>query len=180
PIASRRGIPVSGPERTLLEGCAFLGPLIIGKALDSAIRSNLTSVDRVWLMLANEGGRGVKGTKRMREVLRQRVHDTATDSGSEFELLYHMQKALLPRPELGYELFADSGRRVPDFIWPGRGKAVEVDGIDAHSSADRLDDDLTRQNDLMDVGLQIRRFSARQIRRDPTGVVDQIRQFLEA
>lgn len=180
PRAETQGIPVSGPERTLLECCRFLGPLTIGKAVDSAIRRRLTSVDRVWLMLANEGGRGVKGTKRMRRVLQDRIHDTATDSGAEFELLYHMQKALLPRPELGFELFGASGRRVPDFIWPDRGKAVEVDGIDAHNSADRLDDDLVRQNELMDIGLQIRRYSARRIRRDPAGVVEQIRQFLEA
>lgn len=180
PTAASNGIPVSGPERTLLECCRFLGPLIVGKALDSAIRRNLTNIDRMWLMLTNEGGRGVTGTRRMRLVLRQRVHDTATDSGSEFELLYHMQKALLPKPELGFELFAASGRRVPDFIWPDRGKAIEVDGVDAHDSADRLDDDLMRQNELMDLGLEIRRFSGRRIRRDPVGVVEQIRQFLEA
>jgi very-short-patch-repair endonuclease len=77
-------------------------------------------------------------------------------------------------------LFAASGRRVPDFIWPDRGKAIEVDGVDAHDSADRPDDDLMRQNELMDLGLEIRRFSGRRIRRDPVGVVEQIRQFLEA
>lgn len=116
----------------------------------------------------------------MREVLKDRFHDTATDSGAEFELLYHMQRGGLPRPELGFELHTESGRRVPDFIWPDRGKAVEVDGVDAHNSADRLDDDLIRQNDLMNMGLEIRRFSARRIRRHPQAVVDQIRQFLEA
>ena len=63
--------------------------------------------------------------------------------------------------------------------WPALAKAVEVDGIDAHSSADRLDDDLRRQNELMALGVELRRFSARQIRRDPKGVVDQIRRFLE-
>ena len=178
PVAERSGIPVSGAERTLLECCIYLPPIVIGKALDSAIRRNFTTVDRVWLMLANEGGRGVRGTKKMRGVLRDRAHDTATDSGSEFELLYHMQRATLPRPELGFELYPENGRRVPDFIWPDRGKAVEVDGIDAHSSADRLDDDLQRQNDLMDLGLDIRRFSARHVRRDPKGVVEQIAQFL--
>lgn len=179
PTAERSGIPVSGPERALLECCRYLGTLVIGKALDSAIRKNITTVDRMWLMLANEGGRGVTGTKRMRDVLRERVHDMATDSGSEFELLYHMQQAFLPKPELGFELYPANGRRVPDFIWPDRAKAVEVDGIDAHNSADRLDDDLARQNELMDLGLEIRRFSARQVRRDPKGVVAQIRQFLE-
>ncbi|HEX6301660.1 MAG TPA: type IV toxin-antitoxin system AbiEi family antitoxin domain-containing protein [Acidimicrobiia bacterium] len=178
-LAERSGVAVCGPERTLLECCIYLPPIVIGKALDSAIRQNITTVDRVWLMLANEGGRGVKGTKRMRHVLRERVHDTAADSGSEFELLYLMQRALLPRPELGFELYPADGRRVPDFIWPDRNKAVEVDGIDAHSSADKLDDDLQRQNQLMDLGLEIRRFSARRVRRDPKGVVEQIRQFLE-
>jgi len=180
PPAARSGIPVSGPERTLLECCIYLPPIVIGKALDSAIRQNTTTMDRVWLMLANEGGRGVKGTKRMRRVLRERVHETPTDSGSEFELLYHMQRAVIPRPELGFELYPTNGRRVPDFIWPDRNKAVEVDGIDAHISADKLDDDLQRQNELMDLGLEIRRFSARRVRRDPRGVIEQIRQFLEA
>lgn len=174
------GIPVSGPERALLEGCRYLGPLLIGKALDSAIRQNLTAVDRMWLMLASEGGRGVPGSRLMKRVLRERQHDTATDSGSEFELLYHMQRAGLPRPALGFELYPDGGRRVPDFVWPMAGKAVEVDGIDAHSSADRLDDDLVRQNALMDLGLEIRRFSARRVRREPERVVAEIRTFLES
>jgi hypothetical protein len=179
-VAARSGIPVSGPERLLLECCIYLPPIVIGKALDSAIRRNLTTIDRMWLMLACEGGRGVRGTKKMRGILRDRVHDTATDSGSEFELLYSMQRGGVPRPELGFELYPEGGRRIPDFIWPDRGKAVEVDGIDAHNSADKLDDDLQRQNELMDLGLEIRRFSARRIRRDPAGVVDQIRQFLES
>lgn len=179
PTRERLGIPVSGPERALLECCIYLPPIAIGKALDSAIRRNITTVDRVWLMLANEGGRGVRGTKKLRLVLRERTHDTATDSGSEFELLYHMKRASLPKPELGFELYPANGRRIPDFIWPDRAKAVEVDGIDAHNSADKLDDDLQRQNELMDLGLEIRRFSARQIRRDPKGVIEQIRQFLE-
>lgn len=180
PKAETNGIPVSGPERSILECSRFFGPLIIGKAVDSAIRTGITNMDRLRLMLANEGGRGVKGTKSMRRVLEQRTHDTATDSGAEFELLYHMQLAGIPRPELGFELYPASGRRVPDLFWPERRKGVEVDGVDAHSSAEKLDDDLIRQNELMDLGIEIRRFSARQVRRDPDGVVAEIRKFLES
>ena len=51
-----------------------------------------------------------------------------------------MRKALLPEPELQHEFFSNKGERMlPDFYWPDRGKAVEVDGLDAHDSADRLD-----------------------------------------
>lgn len=180
PKREHRGIPVSGPERTILECSLHLPPITLGKALDSAIRLSLTTIDRMWLMLATEGGRGVKGTRRLKQVLNDRTHDTATDSGAEFELLYHMKRRGLPMPVLGFEIQTDSGRRIPDLAWPDRNKGVEVDGVDAHDSADKLDDDLTRQNDLMNLGLDIRRFSARQIRRDPQGVVDQISQFLEA
>lgn len=175
----RDGIPVTTVERTLLDCSAMLPRIVIGKALDSAIRKKLTTVDDVYDMLVAKGGRGVKGTKRLRWVIQERIHDTATGSGSEFELLYHMQMAFLPRPELQYPLFPDIGRRVPDFYWPALGKAVEVDGIDAHSSADKLDDDLKRQNDLMNIGIELRRFSAREVRRNPEAVVAQIRQFLE-
>lgn len=173
------GVPVTSVERTLLDCSALLPRVVIGKALDSAIRQNLTTVDRVYDLLVAKGGRGVKGTRTLRWVISERLHDTGTGSGSEFELLYHMQMALLPRPELQYPLFPENGRRRPDFYWPDRNKAVEVDGIDAHSSADRLDDDLKRQNDLMDMGIELRRFSAREVRRNPDGVVAQIRQFLE-
>lgn len=174
-----RGIPVTTVERTLLDCSALLPRIVIGKALDSAIRKNLTTIDRVYDLLVARGGRGVRGTRLLRWVISERLHDTATGSGAEFELLYHMQMAFLPRPELQYPLFPGSGRRVPDFYWPQRGKAVEVDGVDAHASADRLDDDLKRQNELMDMGIELRRFSAREVRRHPTRVVSQIRQFLD-
>lgn len=173
------GIPVTAAERTLLDCAAQLPAPIIGKALDSAIRRDLVTMDSVNDVLVTAGGRGVRGTRRLRSVLSERHHDTATDSGSEYELLRHMQAALLPPPELQHELWPENGRRVPDFFWPDRNKAVEVDGLDAHSSADKLDDDLKRQNELMDLGIEIRRFSAREIRRNPLGVVAQIRRFLD-
>jgi very-short-patch-repair endonuclease len=177
--ATAQGVPVTTVERTLLDCAASLPRIVIAKALDSAIRKGLTSVDSVYDVLIAKGGRGVRGTRTLRWVLRERIHDTATGSAAEFELLYHMQMAFLPRPELQHPLWPDNGRRVPDFFWPERGKAVEVDGLDAHSSADRLEDDLRRQNDLLDLGIELRRFSARDVRRHPAAVITQIRQFLE-
>lgn len=174
------GIPVTTVERTLLSCSARFGRLIVGKALDSAIRKGLTTVDNCYDVLVEQGGRGVKGTKTFRWVIAERIHDTATDSGAEFELLYHMQMAFLPRPELHYVIVVDGQRRILDLYWPDRAKAVEVDGVDAHSSADLLDDDLVRQNGLMNLGIDLRRFSARRIRREPKLVVEEIRQFLEA
>ena len=121
----------------------------------------------------------MKGTKRLRRVLAIRMYDEATDSGAEFDILYFMRLAGVPDPVLDHELFPRGQRRIPDFYWPGRFKAVEIDGIDAHSSADKLDDDLERQNAIMDLGIEIRRFSARRVRRDPQGVVRDIKRFVD-
>ena len=104
-----------------------------------------------------------------------------TGSGSETELLFYMRQAMLPEPLLQHELISNAGERMlPDFYWPNHGKAVEVDGIDAHSSADAMDHDLNRQNALMDLGIELRRFSARKVRRDPQAVVGEILRFLES
>ena len=173
-----RGIPVTSVERTLLDCARFLPDRILGRALDSALRKSLTTIAACYSVLATDGGRGVTGTRRFRRVLANRMYDEATDSGAEFDLLYFMQLAGLPDPELDHELFPRGGRRIPDFFWPDLAKTVEVDGIDAHSSAEKLDDDLDRQNAIMDLGIEIRRFSARRVRRDPKAVVEEIRQFL--
>jgi very-short-patch-repair endonuclease len=67
-----------------------------------------------------------------------------------------------------------------DFYWPSLNKAIEVDGLDAHDSADKLDHDLQRQNKLMDMGIELRRFSARLVRRNPVQFVNEVRRFLES
>ena len=75
--------------------------------------------------------------------------------------------------------FRISGNRyLVDFGWPTLGKGVEVDGLLAHTGAERLERDLERQNDLMEAGIELRRFTGRQVRRDPQAVVAEIRRFL--
>lgn len=173
------GIPVTTVERTLLQCSAILPRLTIAKALESALRKQLTTLEKVDELIGRKGGRGVKGTRKLRWVIRERVNETATDSGAETELLYHMRMGLLPEPVLQQEFFSTEGERMlPDFYWPTHGKAVEVDGLDAHDGAERLDSDLKRQNALMDLGIELRRFTAREVRRNPNGVVEQIRKFL--
>jgi very-short-patch-repair endonuclease len=114
-----------------------------------------------------------------RGILNSRASDTATGSGSETEALYRLRRAGVTEPLLQHRFVALDGDPIhPDFYWPTLNKAVEIDGIDAHDSADKLDHDLQRQNKLMDLGVELRRFSARQVRRDPSGFVADVRRFL--
>lgn len=177
-----RGIPVSSVERTLLDLCSILKPGVVTKAVESAIRMRLTTEDRLWEFLKAVGGRGVKGTKLMRRILSERRSDTATGSGAETEALLLMRKSgEIPEPVLQHRFVAEDGTPiVPDYYWPDLNKAIEIDGIDAHDSADKLDNDLLRQNKLMDLGVDLRRFSARYVRRHPDEFVRAVRKFLES
>jgi very-short-patch-repair endonuclease len=119
--------------------------------------------------------------KKLKRVMADRSSDTPTDSGSETELIFYLRQAGVLEPELQYELFTRAGERVrPDFYWPPLGKAVEVDGIDAHMTPEALERDLARQNALLEMGVELRRFSARIVRRNLHQVVEEIRRFLES
>jgi hypothetical protein len=174
-------MPVTTIERTLLDCCSVLRPLTASKAFESAFRKRLTTVDRMYDFLKTEGGRGVKGTRMARRILNDRRDDTSTGSGAEMEALYPMRRAGIPEPELQHEFVTAGGEVIrPDYYWPWPSKAVEVDGIDAHDSADKLDHDLQRHNKLMDLGVELRRFSARYIRRHPDKFVEEVRRFLDS
>ncbi|GIU91097.1 MAG: hypothetical protein KatS3mg011_0003 [Acidimicrobiia bacterium] len=175
----RDGIPVTTVERTILDAASCLPGLVVEKALESALRKNLTSVDQVLAELVLRGGRGVKGTKMLRGILAARPDGRPAGSPAEVEILSYMRRAGVPEPVRQYRIpLADHTVAVVDFGWPRFRKVVEIDGWDAHGGALALDRDLYRQNLILDTGHQIRRYSASRVRRDPKGVVADIARFL--
>ena len=57
-------------------------------------------------------------------------------------------------------------------------KIVEVDGFGSHSTPDQQEHDLERHNALLELGYEIRRFSARDVRRNPGKVINEITRFV--
>lgn len=177
PTAIVASIPVVSIERTVLDLAAQLPEPNLEKALMSAVRLRLTTPDRLAEALAFFGGPGVRGTKKTRRVLGHSFNGI-TGSPSEVDLMRLIRTAPIPTPECQYQIPLAEGNAYPDFAWPDRMKIVEIDGLDAHSSADRLHNDLARQNMLMQLGWEIRRFSARSVRRAPHQVIAEITSFV--
>lgn len=173
------GIPTTPVERTLLDSAAQLPVQVLAKGLDSALRLGLTTPLTVARTISEQGGPGVRGVRKLERTLLDLEHTGPTGSPAELELLVQMRKEGLPHPVLQWEVVTPSGRRYRvDFGWPDRGKGVEVDGLDAHAGAEKLESDLGRQNDLLEAGIELRRFTARRVRRHPAQVADEIRRFL--
>ena len=175
-----QGLPVTSVTRTLLDAARYLPLPVVIKGVDSALRRELTTLPGLWDTAEREGGRGVPGAGMYRTAVAHIEDHGSTGSPAEAELLIEMKRAGIPAPVPQYEIVTPSGRRyLVDFGWPDLDKGVEVDGLDAHSGAQNLERDLIRQNDLLAAGLELRRFTARQVRRQPQVVVEDIRRFLQ-
>ena len=179
PATTMDAIPTSVPERTLLDLASVLPASVLEKSVASAVRLRLLTLDDVDEAIRLYGGRGVSGTRKLRRVLRAVDGDLA-GSPSEIDVKQLIRSAPIAQPILQLRIVRPDGvEAYPDFAWPDQMKLVEVDGLGAHWTQDQLQADLVRQNQLMQLGWQIRRFSARQVRRDPRGVLEQIVSFIE-
>ena len=178
PATVVKRVPTTTVERTLLDLAGCVPEPVLEKSLQSALRMRLTSPDAIGFLLSEQGGPGVRGTRTLQRVL-EMADDGITGSPAEVETVRLVRSAPVPTPVLQHRIrLPDGTSAYPDFSWPDRLKIVEVDGFGAHSSADSLHNDLIRQNMLMELGWEIRRFSARQVRREPRLMIDEIVRFV--
>ena len=179
PGVTVQGLRTTCVERTLLDVAPLVPYSLLAKGVDSAVRFGLTDPCALADVINTQGGRGVRGAKRLAAVTGDLMVAGPTGSPAELDLLDAIRDSGLPMPVPQHEVVTLSGRRYRlDFAWPDLAKAIEVDGLDAHASADSLDRDLIRQNDLLEAGFQLRRFSPRTVRRDLDGVIAAISGFI--
>lgn len=178
PVTTLDGIPVSPPEKNLLDIAPFVPERTLLKAGRSAVHKELTNVEAMDKAVGMYGGRGVSGTRKYRRVIRA-VADDQSGSVSEIDLKHIVMEAPVPRPiqQLQVKL-PDGTNAYPDFAWPDRIRIVEADGFEAHGTPEQLQHDLWRQNQLMDLGWEIRRFTATDIREKPHEVQAEIIRFV--
>jgi len=178
PTARQATIRSTTVERTLLDLAAILSDRILEKAYMSALRLGHTATDDILSMMRQQAGRGVSGTRRLRRVIATAT-EGLTASGGEVEMAQLIRQCPIPSPVSQLRVtLPNAGKAYPDFAWPLRMKIVEVDGFDAHSTPEQLRDDLARQNALMDLGWEMRRFTGVRVRREPEVVMDEITTFI--
>lgn len=174
-----QGVPVTTVERTLIDLGRFAGPTAVEVALESAMRKRLTTVDRLVAGLSMSGGRGRPGSARLRRILAVRAPGRPAGSAAEVALLRCLRRQGVPDPVRQYPIRLRDGRVVVvDLAWPAAKLAVEWDGYDVHSGRRAFAADLERQNDLFDVGWQLRRYTGDIVNRRPEHVAATVTRVL--
>ncbi|HEX6595321.1 MAG TPA: type IV toxin-antitoxin system AbiEi family antitoxin domain-containing protein [Acidimicrobiales bacterium] len=148
------GIPTTRIERTLLDLAAVVDELQLERALEAALRSGLTTHERLEAYVEAAGGRRW-GAGRFRRAVA--VSSTGRPTGSELEVMFLqlLRAAGLEEPARQFEVRVDGRRYFLDFAYPHRRLAMELDGRAHHG----FDEDRRRQNALVLAGWTVLRFT---------------------
>lgn len=148
-ISAVRGIPVTSPARTVVDLASSLRGRPLEQVLDRAERHRLVDFSD----LRNARSRSLKA------VLSHYTGDTVTRSELEEAFLRLCDDHDIQRPAVNTHV---EGEEV-DFVWPGAGLIVEVDGYAYHRSPSAFETDRERDVVLALAGWQVMRFTWMQV-----------------
>lgn len=142
------GLPVTSVTRTLIDLGQVVGPDVVERAVESALRRRYVSVGD--LSAAVSAVPSLRGTAALRRLLARRPPGApATGSDAETLFVQLARRTALPEPQRQFPVPTAEGTFRIDFAWPAQRIAVEVDGAGTHASREALARDLRRQNRLM-------------------------------
>jgi very-short-patch-repair endonuclease len=178
----RGGIATTTPLRMLVDLGAVVTSGELEDALDRALTSRLVTVAGVAAALEEVARSGRRGAGTLRTVLDGRALGAApADSLLEPRMARLLRAHGLPPAAFQHDVF-DAGRFVArvDFAYPDLRIALEVDGLESHSSPRALQADLHRQNALVVLGWTVLRFTWVDVVRRPARVAAEVRRILRS
>lgn len=137
----RDGIPVTTPERTLVDLASQLPYRELRRAVREAMAQRRVSVRGLAEALRRLGPR--RGSRKLARILADGY--TPTRTVLEDVVLDLILAGGFERPEINKPLVIEGRRIVPDFRWPEQRLIVEADGRKWHDSKIAREDDAERQ-----------------------------------
>jgi very-short-patch-repair endonuclease len=167
-IRVRNRIPVTSPERTLLD-LAASNPRLLDKAIREAHYLHLTSAASLAAVCKRHEGR--PGTR----ALKRAIENADLDKGPTREELEHLFRRFLRKHNLPIPLFNApleiNGRVIhPDCLWRDHRLIVELDSRKAHATPHAFEEDRARDRALQVAGYRVIRITWRQLRDEPEAI----------
>lgn len=177
-IRTRRGIPVTSPERTLLDLGRLVSRRKLESALDDALCKRLTTPGRLSGYLEARGKRGREGTAPLRALL---THLADAPGMDRFERL--LSSALvtrsLPKPLPQHPVELEGRTFFLDFAYPDARLGIEAHSFKHHSKRDDWENDQVRHALLTAAGWTILYVTWRRLRDHPDLVARDVATTLE-
>jgi very-short-patch-repair endonuclease len=153
------GIPITDPNRTLLDLGRYIGPRALRRAAEDARRLELVTWRSLLHTLLAHARQGRHGVRRLREVVsRGMVLDGVTDTDSELIAWTLLREHGLAEPVLHHQIRDADGELLAeiDLAWVERKAALEIDGT-VHMNPEVRAKDEARDHFLRSIGWTVRR-----------------------
>ncbi|TFG71709.1 MAG: DUF559 domain-containing protein [Solirubrobacterales bacterium] len=164
-LAAIASIPLTAPARSLLDFAVDAEPEVLEEVLSQARALRLLGPRELDQLRGRTPGH--HGWGPLNRILTAERGPDFSRSEAERRLLALIRAAGLPLPRRNMRLH---GLEV-DFFWPEMGLAIEVDGFAYHGDRDAFERDRARDADLGSRGIEVSRFTWRQIVDRPHWVV---------
>lgn len=167
------GLPCMKPARMLLTIGSVVKPHVVERLMDEALRRGLVTLEELRDVLRRLSGRGVRGVKVFRLLLEERG-GAILDSELERVLWKVIKSSDLPLPQK--QVWIGSYR--VDFLYPAEKLIIEADSIAHHTDGPDFRKDRERQNELINRGFRVLRFTWDDVKNRPDYVIETIRKAL--
>lgn len=155
------GVPITSPARILIDLAGVRhDDRELERTLHEALARRLVRMADVRRALERYPGR--RGCALLAELAASSQPTTATHPGAEEYLLSHLRCSGLPQPRVNSKI----GIWEVDFYWPEARLVVETDGADFHSSRSAIERDHRKDLALRGQGIDVMRFTGRQVVRE--------------
>ena len=161
------GVWCTPAARTACDVVRLTRPLDGLATLDAALRSS--ACDRSSLTLAVEAQVGLRQVVRLRELVPHA--DGRAESPMESRMRWRFIDGGLPAPDLQVRVGEGTVQRYLDTGWVEQRVGAEFDGLEAHMTAQQLQDDRRRHNWLTDRRWKLLHFTAADVYRRPADML---------
>jgi very-short-patch-repair endonuclease len=170
------GVRTTNATRTLVDLGSVVRADLLETALERALLTRKTTVDRLLRRFFELAVRGRPGIAALRSLLVERDPTLApAESDLETLLMKILRDGGLPTPVRQHEVEIDGHIFRLDAAYPELLIFMEGDGFGVHSQRDPFEVDRSRQNLLVIAGWRPLRFTWRRLCRAPDGVVNEVR-----
>ena len=178
---TRRAIPCTGVERTILDCAGVASFRTVERLAEAAIRQERTT----WLGLADclslHSRRGRNGCLTLRRLLHARLGTGAVPLSDFSRRVTNLLVSKgVPSPVLEYRICDSAGDLIlqADLAWPRHKKAWELDGLRYHFGRADVERDRRKRNRAKAEGWNIQEILWSMYIDDPAGLADMATRFL--
>ncbi len=180
-VRTVKGIRCTSVERSLIDYASVADVLSVERAVESALDRGFTLEGRIWEALELEGGRGIPGAKRLRQVMLRRPNGRPAKSFLEVRLgKVRREDGIISELVRNHPVSVGDEAFEIDFAAVHALVAIEADSRKFHATATQRARDKRRQAKLEAVGWLFIRVTWTDTARRPQWVVDQIRAAIDA